>query len=136
MVTLLDGNFHRGREPVELLAPPAWVQAFKTGPLLPHGKQLDSFSCSVAMANIARHAFFGDPLFNDADKHFLRIQEFLNIMAPISNQIPELTSTPPDDEVLPGEFFPSNSQMTDPDPGSDLEYVDHDTGTISEPDSS
>lgn len=56
-------------------------QSFKLGPLLPHGKQLDNFSCSVAMANIARHVLFGNPLFNDADKHFSRIQEFLNMTA-------------------------------------------------------
>ena len=54
-------------------------QSFKIGPLLPHGKQQDNYSCSVAMANIARHTLFGDPLFNNADKHFYRIQEFMNI---------------------------------------------------------
>lgn len=65
--------------------------SFKIGPLLPHGRQLDNYSCSVAMTNIARHALFGDPLFNDADKHFFRIQEFMNMTAPSesapSNQI-------------------------------------------------
>ena len=46
------------------------------------------------MANIARHALFGDPLFNDADKHFFRIQEFVNMTAlsesAPSNQISKL----------------------------------------------
>ena len=68
-------------------------QSFKIGPLLPHGRQLDNYSCSVAMANIARHALFGDPLFNDTDKHFFRIQEFVNMTASSesapSNQISE-----------------------------------------------
>ena len=70
-------------------------QSFKIGPLLPRGKQLDDYSCSVAMVNIARHTLFGDPLFDDTDKHFFRIQEFMNMTTPsksaLSNQIPEFT---------------------------------------------
>ena len=108
---------------------------FKPGPCLPHGKQLDSFSCAIAMANIARHALFGDALFNDADKHVIRIQEFLNIMAPVSNRIPEFMTTIPDDDFLPGESLPRTSPTTVSDHESELEYVDDDTGMISESDS-
>jgi hypothetical protein len=104
-------------------------QSFMIGPPLPHRKQLDSFSCSVAMANIVRHILFGDPLFNDTEKHFFLIQEFVNMMIPMSHQIPELTSAN-------GKSLPSTSQTTDSDSESDLEYVDNDTISISQPSSS
>ena len=102
-------------------------QPFKTGPCLPHGKQLDTFSCSVAMVNIARHILFEDPLFDDSDKHFFRIKEYLNIITPIS--IPKLPNSHPN-----FEFILSTPQTTGsiliPEP--DLEHVGDNTGSISQ----
>lgn len=47
---------------------------------MPHGNQQDSYSCAIGMVNIARHDLFGDPLFTDANKNILRLQEFLRIV--------------------------------------------------------
>jgi hypothetical protein len=57
-------------------------KSFRKGQTLPHGQQMDGFSCSIAMTNIVRHNLFGDPLFHNSNKHFLHIQEFLNIIMP------------------------------------------------------
>jgi hypothetical protein len=52
-------------------------QSFQKAGSLPHGVQADSYSCVIAMVNIIRHSLFGDPLFVDNNKHFLRVQEYL-----------------------------------------------------------
>jgi hypothetical protein len=62
-------------------------ESFSKGSPLPHGEQLDSYSCSVAMTNIARHFLFGDPLFKDSNKHILRIQEALNILSSYTKKV-------------------------------------------------
>jgi hypothetical protein len=49
---------------------------------LPSGLQEDSYSCSVAMANIIEHSLFDEPLFTDANKHHLRIREYLLLIQP------------------------------------------------------
>jgi len=36
-----------------------------------HRKQMDNYSCTIVIINIARHDIFGDNLFTDADKHIL-----------------------------------------------------------------
>lgn len=47
---------------------------------LPHGMQLDDFSCAIGMINTARHDIFGDDLFTNTTKFFLRLREFLLIV--------------------------------------------------------
>jgi hypothetical protein len=47
---------------------------------LPHGLQLDSYSCTIGMINIIQHKLFGNPLFTDKNKHFLHIQEYLRLV--------------------------------------------------------
>jgi hypothetical protein len=53
---------------------------FQEAGSLPHGLQLDSYSCAIGMINIIRNDLFGDPLFTDKNKHFLRIQEYLRLV--------------------------------------------------------
>jgi hypothetical protein len=58
------------------------LESFKDTGDLPHGVQLDGYSCAIAMVNIVQHSLFGDPLFTDAQKHFLRINEYLTLVRP------------------------------------------------------
>ena len=62
-----------------------WLQhhypcAFEVGESPVSGRQLDSFSCLVATVNIIRHRLFGDPLFMDKTKSFLRVAEYLRLV--------------------------------------------------------
>lgn len=62
-----------------------WLRQHGIGPYtksddLPHGMQLDDFSCAIGMINTARHDIFGDDLFTNTTKFFLRLREFLLIV--------------------------------------------------------
>ncbi|KZP24064.1 hypothetical protein FIBSPDRAFT_1042366 [Athelia psychrophila] len=74
-----------------------WLRQHGIGPYtksddLPHGMQLDDFSCAIGMINTARHDIFGDDLFTNTTKFFLRLREFLLIV-----ESHEAAATPPDD---------------------------------------
>lgn len=47
---------------------------------MPHGKQTDSYSCTIGMVNTARHDIFGDDLFTDTNKDILRLREYLRVV--------------------------------------------------------
>jgi hypothetical protein len=61
--------------------------SFQKAGSMAHGQQLDGYSCAIGMINIILHDLFGDPLFTDNDKHFLRIQEYLKIVQPLSSRV-------------------------------------------------
>lgn len=57
------------------------LSGFTIGQALPHGVQLDGFSCGVAAINTIEHAIFGDELWSPAKREQLRVQKALDLIS-------------------------------------------------------
>jgi hypothetical protein len=63
------------------------LRPYSKGGNIESGTQLDGYSCAVVMSNIIQNSLFGEPIFTDKDKHYLRIREYLNIVKSHFSQV-------------------------------------------------
>ncbi|KAG1736861.1 uncharacterized protein EDB91DRAFT_1249830 [Suillus paluster] len=83
-------------------------QPLSKGTVLLHGRQVDSYSCTVAMINMIRHFLFDVPLFTDKTKYFLCINELIYLLRGHFSASDNYCHHPSDSPFQPTSFSESS----------------------------